>query len=136
MTPEDIEKMKEHYRKHMEIYNKIKILLKNQKKYSSFSEAGGLLVGNDEFGMIIPNEMGDGRTQSCIIYHDSMSPEDIRYLKYHMDFFSSIKGRFNIYNSDCSNRSNKDILYSQVVNDTEFGIYTMENIILFIEWKD
>ena len=68
------------------------------RQFKTVSDAGGLLVGDENFNLIIPNGAGDGTTRVAVFDDPDDFNGDL------MTFFTQITGEFGIYGYDC-NRS-------------------------------
>lgn len=100
-------------------WNRLREMMGNKCRKTE-SDAGGLKVGNDEFSIIIPNGYGDGVTRYAVLEEDDITID----ISDAMDYFTSINGKFNIYDYDCGN----NIL--EVIEGT-FAVYRYEGIIIF-----
>ena len=80
------------------------------------SDVGGVLIGTKDFGIIISNGYGDSETE-IIIFNEKDEKE---ILSPNAKFDTMVKGKFNIYDHDCSNRDDEDII---ITLEGEFAIY-------------
>lgn len=97
------------------------------KQYYTESDGGCFLFGNKDFSFNIPNGYGDCRNK--VILFDSYAefysfleekygnrnPYDVKF-----KWQTSIEGRFNLYNYDCSDMNEKDI---KAKFDGKYSIY-------------
>lgn len=100
--------------------DKIDFILHEDKKaivYRTESEAGAVMIGNDNWQILIPNGYGDGLTDVIITSIDKTIP---------MNFFTAVKGEFNIYMND--DFKNKEITYRL---SGEYTVYTDNGTVLF-----
>ena len=74
-------------------------------EFSTTSDLGGVLVGNTDWQVLVPNGYGDGTTEVHIIRFKDFE-EQLEYVmdketgKHHFDYFTVVKGHFGIYPYD------------------------------------
>lgn len=74
-------------------------------EFSTTSDLGGVLVGNADWQVLVPNGYGDGTTEVHIIRFKDFK-EQLDYVmdketgKHHFDYFTVVKGNFGIYPYD------------------------------------
>jgi len=95
------------------------------EKLTTMSDIGGVLVGTKEIGVILTNGRGDGETKVLIIKKGEIETTG------EYNFFTSLNGKFNIYNYDCSKRDDADIIKSI---EGRYGIYYNSGTVVFEEW--
>lgn len=86
-----------------------------ERQFKTVSDAGGLLVGDKTFGLIIPNGAGDGITRVAVFDEPSEFNGDL------MMFFTNISGEFGIYPYDCEDLSNCRPI--RILNGRYFAYY-------------
>lgn len=94
--------------------------IKNQTDASfhlTSSDIGGVKIGNEDFGIIIPNGFGDGETEVIITNNDAHVP---------LSFYTSVKGNFNIYNYDCGNTVETTL-------NGKYMIYSGKQTVVFVK---
>lgn len=67
------------------------------KCFRTTSDAGGVKIGNENFSIVIPNNLGDGLTRIAILNEKENNSSAF-------NFMGAIQGRFNIYNYDCGDK--------------------------------
>ena len=93
------------------------------KEFYTMSDVGSVLVGNKEFGVCFHNGYGDGTT-SVVLCEKWQAPKDAT-------FIDTIEGIFNIYNYDCSERDEEDIVVSL---NGRYGVYCKAGTVYFEKW--
>lgn len=88
------------------------------KCLETISDAGGVKIGNDEFSIIAPNGSGDGDTFVYIL------DQERKFNSNMANFWSMVKGGFNIYYCDCGNDVAEKI-------EGKFLIYFERGIVIF-----
>lgn len=96
------------------------------KIYYTSSDMGSVLVGTKNFGILLTNGIGDGKT-TCIVLEKEEENKKPSYAK----FNTCIKGSFNIYQYDCSDRKEEDIVTTLHGN---YFVYYHEYIVYFIKY--
>jgi hypothetical protein len=91
------------------------------KQFKTYSDVGGLKIGNENFSMIIPNGYGDGTTRVAIFEERYIENE---FNDMMLKFFTSVKGKFNIYGYDCGNEVVKTL-------EGDYNIYYGDGFIAF-----
>lgn len=103
-------------------YLRVKKMM-GDKAEKTMSDAGGLLIGNEEFRFVIPNGVGDGGTYYAVLERNEFNSNM-------MNFITSCEGEFNIYNYDCDVRDG----ISETI-EGRFGIYNYKGLIVFVRWN-
>lgn len=93
--------------------------------FYTFSDAGGVLVGNEDFSVVVPNGRGDGRTK---VFIGKEIPDGL-------DFFGCVKGTFNIYNYDCLSEEDLD-KNIECKLEGRYGVYYGYGGVYFDKWCD
>lgn len=101
------------------------INMMGEKRRESVSDNGGLKIGNDEISIIIPNGYGKGITRYAVLDEDDITMD----ISEAMDYFTSINGKFNIYDYDCGDG------ISEVI-EGNFAIYKYGGIVIFEKIND
>lgn len=91
------------------------------KCFKTDSDAGGVLVGNEEFNLIVPNGYGDGTTRIAVFHRDDKFDASL------MKYFVGLNGKFNIYSHDCS----FDLIEETL--EGEFAVYYYDGLVAFVE---
>lgn len=99
------------------------------KQFKTYSDAGGLLVGNKQFATLISNGYGDGVTRVCVFDNDNECGYALSFMQLH----DSIQGAFNIYNYDCSDRNDEDIVCKC---SGKYFVYSYEGLIALVKYAD
>lgn len=74
-------------------------------EFDTTSDLGGVLIGNTDWQVLVPNGYGDGTTEVHIIRFKDFK-EQLDYVmdketgKHHFDYFTVVKGNFGIYPYD------------------------------------
>lgn len=91
------------------------------EKYITVSDIGGVLCGNKDFSVVVPNGIGDGDTQVIIC---NITEYDSIRNKYgnKLSFVTSLKGKFNIYIYDCCKMYDDDVVATL---DGEYLVYNI-----------
>lgn len=97
------------------------------KKIYTSSDVGGVLIGTKDFGIVIRNGDGDGRTTVHIL-----SKEEENLVPNYAKYNTSIKGTFNIYSYDCSPRDDEDIVATL---SGKYSTYYFGYDVYFVESK-
>ena len=71
--------------------------------FKTYSDVGGLLVGNEYFQVLIPNGIGDGTTRVAIFRKDDKVSSGLIELMMDREHGPTFNGKFNIYSYDCDN---------------------------------
>lgn len=81
----------------------------------TYSDAGSLKIGNEDFTILVPNGFGDGEMRYAIVdqFNSNMANP-----------FTLIDGKFNIYTYDCGNEIAEMI-------EGKFYIYYHDGIVIF-----
>ena len=95
------------------------------KELKSYADAGSVLVGTKDFGVLIDNGYGDGESNIIIGTQQELSMFDKKFL-------TIIKGNFNIYNYDCCKREEDEIL---ITLSGRYGVYNNNGTVYFEEWR-
>lgn len=93
------------------------------KTYYTETETGSLLVGTKEFGILVPNGLGDGEIRVKIGTKEELK----NILKI---FWTRLKGEFNIYAEDSEERAEDNIL--TILNGI-YDVYYFNGTIYFEE---
>lgn len=99
-----------------------------EKSFKTDSDRGGVMIGNENFNVIISNDYGDGTTR-CGIF--KRMEEDGIFLRNIMRFITVVEGEFNIYFDDC--RKVEDNYVKETLNG-KYAIYAYEGFVAFIEY--
>ncbi len=87
------------------------------------SDAGSVLIGNEDFTIAVPNGYGDGRHPVVIC----KSSKPLNHFHYH----GFIEGKFNIYNYDCGGEFGGKVVKTL---EGKFGIYYQSGVVYFEKW--
>lgn len=91
----------------------------------TYSDAGGLKIGNGSFSITVPNGYGDGDMRYAIVDKGCLNHNMLEY-------WTSIEGHeINIYNYDCG--TDEDIIDTL---DGRFGVYYGYGFVVFEKWGD
>lgn len=101
------------------------------KGYIVHSNSGGVLVGNEQFGVVLPNIGGDGNT-IVDIYEDETEMTGEERLS--LQFVTRISGTFNIYSHDCADRDNPLAILTTISG--EYGVYRGPMRVVLEKWED
>ena len=96
------------------------------KEFETYSDIGSVLAGTKKFAVALQNGLGDGKTLVRVYGIDENLPEGPK-------FNTSIEGIFNIYNYDCSKRSEEDIVATL---SGRFGVYYGYGAVFFKKWEN
>ena len=89
----------------------------------TWSDAGSLKVGTDDFSILISNGHGDGEMRYAVL-----EKEEIYNELYIMCHETTIKGKFNIYSYDCGD----DV---DMVVEGNFFVYSYEGLVALVRWE-
>lgn len=90
--------------------------------HETYSDAGGLRIGNDDFSVIVPNGYGDGNMHYTIVGRGCFNHDML-------NFWCSISGKnINIYNYDCSDGSAVNSLSGR------YGVFYGYGFVVFEKW--
>lgn len=92
------------------------------KCFKTMSDVGGVMVGNDDFSIIVPNGYGDGTTRVAVFDKGEFYVDNL------MQFFTSISGKFAIYGYDCDGAPETEL-------DGRYGIYYYDGLVAFVKWN-
>lgn len=94
------------------------------EKFTTISDCGGVLAGNENFGVLLQNGCGDGDTYVLILQQKDryLIPSKAR-------FNTKIEGTINIYNYDCAQRTKENIL---TTIKGRYFVYYFGNYIYFL----
>lgn len=95
------------------------------KEFITYSDIGSALVGNKEFAVTLENGYGDGETLVRVYKIGEEVP-------YGAKFNTRIEGTFNIYNYDCSERNEEDIVATL---SGAFGVFYGRGSVYFKKWE-
>lgn len=97
-----------------------------EKCFKTFSDRGGVLVGNDNFQTLIRNGRGDGITRVAVLPLTKF--DDYRFWSNLMvDTEILLDGQFNIYFDDCSINE-----VCRTLNG-KYTVYYYDGLVLFLE---
>jgi hypothetical protein len=96
------------------------------------SDIGSVLVGNEDFGIALPNIGGDGWTVLRIYENRKEKDADCKARGVELRFITSIEGKFNIYNYDCSDRKPEDII---ATIEGRYGVYSGQMEVALEKWS-
>ncbi|CAI3511056.1 hypothetical protein CIRMBP1315_02279 [Enterococcus cecorum] len=97
-----------------------------EKCFKTFSDRGGVLVGNDNFQTLIRNGRGDGITRVAVLPLTKF--DDYRFWSNLMvDTEILLDGQFNIYFDDCSTNE-----VCRTLNG-KYTVYYYDGLVLFLE---
>lgn len=106
--------------------------------FKTVSDAGSLLVGNEEFQVLIPNGYGDGTTRVAVFNKadsdfDINSDYDVafRIMPDMMDSGPYLYGEFNIYPYDCCNPTVDEPCKTL---EGRYFTYYYDGLIAFVEY--
>lgn len=106
--------------------------------FKTVSDAGSLLVGNEEFQVLIPNGYGDGTTRVAVFNKadsdfDINSDYDVafRIMPDMMDSGPCLYGEFNIYPYDCCNPTVDEPCKTL---EGRYWTYYYDGLIAFVEY--
>lgn len=100
------------------------------KKYYTDSDGGAFLIGNKDFSFFISNNYGDCRN-TVLVFESEEEYKNYCIEKYgktdwrdRFKWQTTIKGKFNLYNYDCSDMSDKDV---KAEFNGKYGLYLRSN---------
>lgn len=96
---------------------------RNYPVFYASSDAGGVVIGNDDFFVLVPNGEGDGDTR--VILADGDMPDGLSHA---LNYFTQVHGKFNIYRYDCGDSSDDNVLVTVV---GKIKIYFYEGTVIF-----
>ncbi len=105
-------------------------------EFSTTSDLGGVLVGNTDWQVLVPNGYGDGTTEVHIIRFKDFE-EQLEYVmdketgKHHFDYFTVVKGHFGIYPYDAY-KTKSELEKPAKVLKGEYSIYYHEQHVYFM----
>lgn len=106
--------------------------------FKTASDVGSLLVGNEEFQVLIPNGYGDGTTRVAVFNKadsdfDVASDYDVAYgiMPDMMDSGPYLHGKFNIYPYDCSDPTVDEPCKTL---EGRYFTYYYDGLIAFVEY--
>lgn len=95
------------------------------KKFKSYADAGSILIGTTDFGILISNDYGDCETTIIVGTQEDLDA-------FNKKFLTCLDGKFNIYRYDCCQRKENDILTTL---NGKYGIYNACGTVYFEEWR-
>jgi hypothetical protein len=94
-----------------------------EKQFKTFSDAGGVKVGNEDFNFVIHNGRGDGVTRVAVFDDANEFNEDM------MRWEVGLSGaRYNIYSFDCDNVVERTL-------EGEYNVYSYDGFVAFVKIK-
>lgn len=102
-------------------------------RYTSASDIGSVLIGNNDWTFAVPNIGGDGTTRITI--YTSIKEFDAEKKAKNLRFISSVQGKFNIYNYDCAFNCKLDEAILTTLNG-RYGVYNGDLEVAFVLWED
>ena len=105
-------------------------------EFSTTRDLGGVLVGNTDWQVLVPNGYGDGTTEVHIIRFKDFE-EQLEYVmdketgKHHFDYFTVVKGHFGIYPYDAY-KTKSELEKPAKVLKGEYSIYYHEQHVYFM----
>jgi hypothetical protein len=99
--------------------------------FKTYSDAGSLLVGNENFQVLIPNGIGDGTTRVAIFKKDDDVFHGLIELMFDRKHGPSLNGKFNIYSYDCDNPAVDEPCKTL---DGRYFTYYYDGFIAFVEY--
>lgn len=99
--------------------------------FMTYSDVGSLLVGNEDFQVLIPNGMGDGTTRVAVFRKDD--DISVRLIELMMDckHGPTLSGKFNIYSYDCD-KPEVDEPYKTL--EGRYFTYYYDGFVAFVEY--
>ena len=97
------------------------------KNFTTYSDAGSLKIGNENFQILVPNGYGDGKTYVHLCEKGEV-PDAVKDIA--RAFFTSFSGKdVNIYDYDCC---------AHVVTriSGRFGVYFNNRHVYIEKWSD
>lgn len=114
-------------------------------EFSTASDLGGVLIGNTDWQVLVPNGYGDGNTKVHIIEFKDFE-EELEYVKdmekYVRDrengknyfwYFALVKGDFGVYPYDAY-KTKSQLLKPMKVIKGEYSIYYYEQHVYFMTY--
>ncbi|UXI83412.1 hypothetical protein NYZ94_00240 (plasmid) [Ligilactobacillus salivarius] len=114
-------------------------------EFNTTSDLGGVLIGNTDWQVLVPNGYGDGTTKVHIIEFKDFE-EELEYVKgkekYVRDrengknyfwYFTVVKGHFGIYPYDAY-KTKSELLKPMKVLKGEYSIYYYEQHVYFMTY--
>lgn len=95
--------------------------------FKTFSDRGGVLVGNESFQTLIRNGYGDGITRNAILPLKNISDFD-KWDKLMNNTNITLEGKFNIYTDDCQTEDVEKEL------NGKYAVYYYNGLVLFLEY--
>lgn len=99
--------------------------------YTTDSDIGSVLIGNDDFRVPLNVPAGDGTT-TVRIYENAKEFEEKDSLQ-PRDFVTFVKGIFNIYESDCSPLGRHDVVATL---SGHYMIYAKSHRVCFVKTRE
>lgn len=99
--------------------------------FKTYSDVGGLLVGNENFQVLIPNGKGDGTTRVAVFKKNDSVSVGLIELMMDRKHGPTLNGKFNIYSYDCDNPEKDEPLKTL---DGRYFTYYYDGLIAFVEY--
>ena len=99
--------------------------------FKTYSDVGSLLVGNEDFQVLIPNGIGDGTTRVAVFKKDDDVYGGLIELMMDCKHGPTLNGKFNIYSSDCDNPAVDEPCKTL---DGRYFTYFYDGFIAFVEY--
>lgn len=96
--------------------------------FKTFSDQGGVLVGNESFQTLIRNGYGDGVTRNAVLPLKNIADFD-KWDKLMNNTGITLEGKFNIYTDDCQTKDVEKVLNGR------YAVYYYNGLVLFLEIK-
>lgn len=102
---------------------------KGAELFHTTSDAGGVLVGNETFRVLIPNGYGDGATLVGVLKDPTVVIEDSWGFRYWTSIQVEESVNIGIYDYDCSSGSLEDI--DEYLAIGSYHIYVQPQVVIF-----
>lgn len=100
------------------------------KKFRTYADIASVLIGNDDYRIALPIYGGDGAINVSIF--DSNQEFEDYFGDNAPDFLTTVEGKFNVYEEDCSKLGEQDI--KETLNG-RYGIYHGHYCLCFVCWE-
>lgn len=115
------------YEKMLKVYHPEKVWyyireMFGDKCQKTWSDAGSLKIGNDDFTLYISNGYGDGEMRYAVLNEDEFYAQSI------MEYQCSVNGKFNVYCYDCGTAVDTTL-------EGRFGIFSYDRLVALVRWK-
>lgn len=99
--------------------------------FKTYSDVGSLLVGNENFQVLIPNGIGDGTTRVAVFKKEDDVFGGLIELMMDGQHGPTLSGKFNIYSYDCDNPAVDEPCKKL---DGRYFTYFYDGFVAFVEY--